>query len=136
MTCGYGDLDGSNVITGKDNEGVESSRVQGKLKKNGYEGIYMANNEYAMGKLKELDKMTLVSIIKEELKLEVTEGEHLKQESLKKEFQEIFVCVLDILMLHLHGGLLRVHLLFLPLNLNRSARVTHSSLHLEDKVKV
>ncbi|CAH1441726.1 unnamed protein product [Lactuca virosa] len=70
------------------------------------------------------------------LKLRETDDEQQQQESLRKNLDGISVSFLGPLVLYLHGWLLWVYVSFLPLHVIKMTRVTHSFLHLEDKVKV
>ncbi|KAJ4959522.1 hypothetical protein NE237_026633 [Protea cynaroides] len=59
-------------ITGESKKAVENSLILERLKKRGYEVLFMVDaiNEYAVGKLKEYDGKKLVSTIKEGLTLD------------------------------------------------------------------
>ena len=70
--------------------------------------------------------------IKDGLKLKETDDEQQQQEK----FEGFVVFFLGSLMLYLHTWLLWVYLSYLPLHVIKMTRVTHSFLHLEDKVKV
>merc|ERR1712224_797792 len=70
-------------ITGESRKSVENSPFLERLKKNGYEVLYMVDpiDEYCVQQLKEYDGKKLVAVTKEGLNLEKTEDE-------KKEFEE------------------------------------------------
>jgi len=70
-------------VTGESKKAVENSPFIEKLKKKGYEVIYMVDaiDEYAVQQLKEYEGKKLISATKEGLKMEETEDE-------KKSFEE------------------------------------------------
>ncbi|GJU99145.1 heat shock cognate protein 80 [Tanacetum coccineum] len=86
-------------ITGESKKAVENSPFLEKLKKKGYEVLYMVDaiDEYAVGQLKEFEGKKLVSATKEGLKLEETEDEKKKQEALKEKFEGLCKVIKDIL---------------------------------------
>ncbi|EYU19581.1 hypothetical protein ABFS82_06G106500 [Erythranthe guttata] len=87
-------------ITGESKKAVENSPFLEKLKKKGYEVVYMVDaiDEYAVGQLKEYDGKKLVSATKEGLKLEdETEEEKKKREEKKKSFESLCKVIKDIL---------------------------------------
>ncbi|KAL5726434.1 Heat shock protein 83 [Ranunculus cassubicifolius] len=87
-------------ITGESKKAVENSPFLEKLKKKGYEVLYMVDaiDEYAVGQLKEYDGKKLVSATKEGLKLEdETEEEKKKKEEKKKSFENLCKTIKDIL---------------------------------------
>lgn len=94
--------DGQNdifYITGESKKAVENSPFLEKLKKKGYEVLYMVDaiDEYAIGQLKEYDGKKLVSATKEGLKLEESEDEKKKREDLKAQFEPLCKSVKEIL---------------------------------------
>lgn len=94
--------DGQNdifYITGESKKAVENSPFLEKLKKKGYEVLYMVDaiDEYAIGQLKEYDGEKLVSATKEGLKLEESEDEKKKREDLKAKFEPLCKSVKEIL---------------------------------------
>ncbi|XP_019196744.1 PREDICTED: heat shock cognate protein 80-like [Ipomoea nil] len=86
-------------ITGESKKAVENSPFLEKLKKKGYEVIYMVDaiDEYAIGQLKEFDGKKLVSATKEGLKLDESEDEKKKKEELKAKFEGLCTVMKDVL---------------------------------------
>uniref|UniRef100_A0A1U7XNI9 Heat shock protein 83-like n=2 Tax=Nicotiana sylvestris TaxID=4096 RepID=A0A1U7XNI9_NICSY len=86
-------------ITGESKKAVENSPFLEKLKKRGYEVLYMVDaiDEYAIGQLKEYDGKKLVSATKEGLELEETEEEKQKKKEKKKSFENLCKVIKDIL---------------------------------------
>ncbi|KAK7270464.1 hypothetical protein RIF29_23626 [Crotalaria pallida] len=87
-------------ITGESKKAVENSPFLERLKKKGYEVLFMVDaiDEYAVGQLKEYDGKKLVSATKEGLKLDdETEEEKKKKEEKKKSFEELCKTIKDIL---------------------------------------
>lgn len=86
-------------ITGESRKAVENSPFLERLKKKGYEVLFMVDaiDEYAVGKLKEYDGKKLVAATKEGLKLEETEEEKQKKEEKKKSFENLCKVIKDIL---------------------------------------
>ncbi|GMY07313.1 heat shock protein 83 [Fagus crenata] len=87
-------------ITGESKKAVENSPFLERLKKKGYEVLYMVDaiDEYAVGQLKEYDGKKLVSATKEGLKLDdETEEEKQKKEEKKKSFEDLCKTMKDIL---------------------------------------
>ncbi|KAG8390342.1 hypothetical protein BUALT_Bualt01G0073600 [Buddleja alternifolia] len=86
-------------ITGESKKAVENSPFLERLKKKGYEVLYMVDaiDEYAVGQLKEYDGKKLVSATKEGLKLEdEAEEEKKKKEEKKKLFESLCKVINDI----------------------------------------
>ncbi|TYH81194.1 hypothetical protein ES332_D03G182100v1 [Gossypium tomentosum] len=87
-------------ITGESKKAVENSPFLEKLKKRGYEVLFMVDaiDEYAVGQLKEYDGKKLVSATKEGLKLdEESEDEKKKKEEKKKSFENLCKTIKEIL---------------------------------------
>ncbi|TQD81615.1 hypothetical protein C1H46_032853 [Malus baccata] len=87
-------------ITGESKKAVENSPFLERLKKKGYEVLYMVDaiDEYAVGQLKEYDGKKLVSATKEGLKLDdETEEEKKAKEEKKKSFENLCKTMKDIL---------------------------------------
>ncbi|CAD6264585.1 unnamed protein product [Miscanthus lutarioriparius] len=86
-------------ITGESKKAVENSPFLEKLKKKGYEVLYMVDaiDEYAIGQLKEFEGKKLVSATKEGLKLDESEDEKKKQEELKEKFEGLCKVIKEVL---------------------------------------
>jgi len=86
-------------ITGESKKALENSPFLEKLKKKGYEVLYMTDpiDEYAMQQLKEFDGKKFACITKEGLKLEETEEEKKKNEEQKAAFEGLCKIVKEIL---------------------------------------
>eukprot|EP00253_Pinus_taeda_P000360 PITA_00360 len=86
-------------ITGESKKAVENSPFLERLKRKGYEVLFMVDaiDEYAVGQLKEYDGKKLVSATKEGLKLEETEEEKKKREEKKAAFENLCKVMKDIL---------------------------------------
>ncbi|KAB2607296.1 heat shock protein 90-2 [Pyrus ussuriensis x Pyrus communis] len=86
-------------ITGESKKAVENSPFLEKLKKKGYEVLFMVDaiDEYAIGQLKEFEGKKLVSATKEGLKLDESEDEAKKKEELKEKFEGLCKVVKDVL---------------------------------------
>ncbi|XP_047335000.1 heat shock cognate protein 80-like [Impatiens glandulifera] len=86
-------------ITGESKKAVENSPFLEKLKKKGYEVLFMVDaiDEYAVGQLKEFEGKKLVSATKEGLKLEETEDEKKKSEAQKEKFEGLCKVMKDVL---------------------------------------
>eukprot|EP00252_Welwitschia_mirabilis_P011122 TRINITY_DN24_c0_g1_i1.p1 TRINITY_DN24_c0_g1~~TRINITY_DN24_c0_g1_i1.p1 ORF type:complete len:702 (-),score=173.96 TRINITY_DN24_c0_g1_i1:217-2322(-) len=86
-------------ITGESKKAVENSPFLERLKKKGYEVLYMVDaiDEYAIGQLKDYEGKKLVSATKEGLKLEESEDEKKKKEELKAKFDGLCKVIKDIL---------------------------------------
>ncbi|KAI3982563.1 hypothetical protein MKX01_031302 [Papaver californicum] len=87
-------------ITGESKKAVENSPFLERLKKRGYEVLFMVDaiDEYAVGQLKEYDGKKLVSASKEGLKLDdETEEEKKLKEEKKKSFESLCKTIKEIL---------------------------------------
>ncbi|KAJ4804198.1 hypothetical protein LUZ62_016764 [Rhynchospora pubera] len=86
-------------ITGESKKAVENSPFLEKLKKKGYEVLFMVDaiNEYAVGQLKEYEGHKLVCATKEGLKLDESEEEKKKKEEKKASFESLCKTMKDIL---------------------------------------
>ena len=86
-------------ITGESKKAVENSPFLEKLKKKGFEVLFMVDaiDEYAIGQLKEFEGKKLVSATKEGLKLDESEDEAKKKEELKEKFEGLCKVVKDVL---------------------------------------
>jgi molecular chaperone HtpG len=87
-------------ITGESKKAVENSPFLERLKKKGYEVLFMVDaiDEYVVSQLKEYDGKKLVSAKKEGLKLEdESEEEKKKKEEKKKSFENLCKVIKDIL---------------------------------------
>ncbi|KAJ4955605.1 hypothetical protein NE237_012388 [Protea cynaroides] len=87
-------------ITGESKKAVENSPFLERLKKKGYEVLFMieAIDEYVVGQLKEYDGKKLVSATKEGLQLEDdSEEEKNKREEKKKSFENLCKTIKEIL---------------------------------------
>ena len=94
--------DGQNdiyYITGESKKAVENSPFLEKLKKKGYEVLFMVDaiDEYAVGQLKEFEGKKLVSATKEGLKIDESEDEKKKKEALKEKFEGLCKVIKDVL---------------------------------------
>ncbi|KAJ1269041.1 hypothetical protein BS78_07G179800 [Paspalum vaginatum] len=78
---------------------VENSPFLEKLKKKGYEVLYMVDtiDEYAIGQLKEFEGKKLVSATKEGLKLDESEDEKKRKEELKEKFEGLCKVIKEVL---------------------------------------
>ncbi|GFY99307.1 heat shock protein 81-3 [Actinidia rufa] len=83
-------------ITGESRKAVENSPFLEKLKKRGYEVLFMVDaiDEYAVGQLKEFEGKKLVSATKEGLKLDESEDEKQKKEALKEKFEGLYARIM------------------------------------------
>lgn len=86
-------------ITGESKKAVENSPFLERLKRKGYEVLFMVDaiDEYAVGQLKEYDGKKLVSATKEGLKLEETEEEKKAKEEKKAQFENLCKTIKDVL---------------------------------------
>lgn len=86
-------------ITGESRKAVENSPFLERLKKKGYEVLFMVDpiDEYAVQQLKEYDGKKLVCCSKEGLELDDTEDEKKRKEELASEFEPLCRLMKDIL---------------------------------------
>jgi len=86
-------------VTGESRKAVENSPFLEKLKKKGYEVLFMVDpiDEYAMQQLKEFEGKKLICISKEGLKIDETEEEKKKFEEQKAKFENLCKIVKDVL---------------------------------------
>merc|ERR1712027_245420 len=86
-------------ITGESRDQVENSAFVERVKKRGYEVLYMVDpiDEYAVQQLKEYDGKTLVSVTKEGLELPEDEEEKKKLEEDKAKYESLCKVMKDIL---------------------------------------
>jgi molecular chaperone HtpG len=86
-------------ITGESKKAVENAPFLERLKKRGYEVLFMVDpiDEYAVQQLKEYDGKKLVSVTKEGLDLEASEEEKKKKEEQKAAFEPLCKLMKDIL---------------------------------------
>lgn len=86
-------------ITGESREQVSQSAFVERVRKSGFEVIYMVEpiDEYCVQQLKEYDGKTLVSVTKEGLELPEGEEEKKKFEELKSKFEPLCKAMKDIL---------------------------------------
>merc|ERR1711893_25501 len=86
-------------ITGENREVVAASAFVERLKKRGFEVVYMTEpiDEYVVQQLKEFDGKNLVSVTKEGLELPQDEEEKKKQEEAKTKFESLCDVMKNIL---------------------------------------
>merc|ERR1712048_1030670 len=86
-------------ITGENLEVVAASAFVERLKKRGFECVYMTEpiDEYVVQQLKEFDGKSLVSVTKEGLELPEDEEEKKKREEDKAKFENLCKVIKDIL---------------------------------------
>jgi len=86
-------------ITGESRDQVSSSVFVERVKKGGFEVLYMVDpiDEYAVQQLKEYDGKTLVSVTKEGLELPEDEEEKKKYEEAKAQFEPLCKVMKEIL---------------------------------------
>jgi molecular chaperone HtpG len=87
-------------ITGESRKAVENSPFLERLKKKGYEVLFMVEpiDEYAVAQLKEYDGKKLVSVTKEGLQLEdESEEEKKEKEEKKKSFEKLCKVMKEVL---------------------------------------
>ena len=86
-------------ITGESKDAVENSAFVERLRKRGYEVLYMVDpiDEYAVQQLKEYEGKTLVSVTKEGLELPEDEEEKKRHEENKSKFEGLCKVMKEIL---------------------------------------
>merc|ERR1719495_1806055 len=86
-------------ITGENKESVENSAFVERLKKRGFEVLYMIDpiDEYAVQQLKEYDGKNLVCVTKEGLELPEDEEEKKRFEEVKAQFENLCKVMKEIL---------------------------------------
>merc|ERR1739849_41298 len=86
-------------ITGESKEIVAASAFVEKVKKKGFEVLYLVDpiDEYAVQQLKEYDGKKLVCVTKEGLELPEDDEEKKRQEELKSQFEDLCKVIKDIL---------------------------------------
>jgi len=86
-------------ITGESRKAVENSPFLERLKKGGYEILFMTDpiDEYCVQQLKDYDGKKLVSVTKEGLKIDESEEEKKKREEEKAAFESLCRLMKDIL---------------------------------------
>lgn len=86
-------------ITGESRESVDNSAFVERVKKRGFEVIYMTDpiDEYCVQQLKEFDGKKLVSVTREGLELPETEDEKKKYEEDKVKYEKLCKVIKDIL---------------------------------------
>merc|ERR1719515_387760 len=86
-------------ITGESRETVSNSAFVERVKKRGFEVLYMCEpiDEYVVQQLKEYDGKSLVSVTKEGLELPEDEDEKKRREELKAQFEGLCKVIKDIL---------------------------------------
>merc|ERR1711977_538376 len=86
-------------ITGESKKAVTDSPFVEKLRKKGFEVLYMVDaiDEYAVGQLKDYEGHKMVCITKEGLKVECSEEEVKLKEELKAKFDPLCSTIKDIL---------------------------------------
>jgi len=86
-------------ITGESRETVSNSAFVERVKKRGFEVLYMTEpiDEYVVQQLKEYDGKSLVSVTKEGLELPEDEDEKKRREELKTLFEGLCKIILEIL---------------------------------------
>jgi len=86
-------------ITGESKDIVAASAFVEKVKKKGFEVLYLVDpiDEYAVQQLKEYDGKKLVCVTKEGLELPEDDEEKKRQEELKSQFEDLCKVIKDIL---------------------------------------
>lgn len=84
-------------LSGESRKAVENSPFLEKLKRKGYEVLFMVDpiDEYVVQQLKEYDGKKLVSCTKEGLTFDETEDEKKEKEELKSKFEPLCRLVKD-----------------------------------------
>ena len=86
-------------VTGESRKSVESSPFLEKLKKKGYEVVFMTDpmDEYCIQQMKEFDGKTLICTTKEGLKIDETEDEKKELEDAKKSNETLCKVIKEVL---------------------------------------
>jgi len=86
-------------ITGENRDHVENSAFVERLRKRGYEVLYMVDpiDEYAVQQLKEYDGKTLTAVTKEGLELPEDEEEKKRYEEAKAQYEGLCKIMKEIL---------------------------------------
>ncbi|MCO5608893.1 hypothetical protein L7F22_063111 [Adiantum nelumboides] len=99
VTCMKDGQNDNFYITTESKKAVKNSPFLERLKKNGYEVLFLVDaiDEYAIGQLKEYDGKELVSTTKEGLKLVESKDEKKKKEEKKAAVESLCKVIKDIL---------------------------------------
>ena len=86
-------------ITGESLQADNNAPILEKLKKKGYEVLYMVDaiDEYMVQQLKEYKEKKLLCVTKENLNLEDDEDEKKRLEEEKKEYEDLWVLIKEVL---------------------------------------